>query len=185
MLALLVATSCGTEGDPAPSDVKIGFLVHGTEQTLTERQTAKVLLALRDINEAGGLELEGAHHELTLVVEDHSGDPAGAVAAMHRFSEKGVTAVIGPPWSSLTLGNEEDFSDGAVATAIELRILLISGSATAAAISDLRDDDLMWRTVPIGHLPGASERRARVPAGGSLDHGHHPSRRRLGERDGG
>ena len=74
--------------------------------------------------------------------------PELAVQAMSLLAEKGVTATIGPPWSSMSLGALPDHSDGVGLSARAHDMLLISPSATSSEITGLSDDDLQWRTTP-------------------------------------
>ncbi len=153
LLALLggacCTLACGQSGeDPAQrTTLLVGFLTDESNITSAQGRTAQLLVPLREWNDAGGLELDGVTHQLDLVVEDHGGTPEGVQSALERLAAQGVHFAVGPPWSSLTLGKLDDHSDGAVAKARELGLVLISGSATAEAITDMEDDDYMWRTV--------------------------------------
>jgi branched-chain amino acid transport system substrate-binding protein len=143
------AVGCNGDEDESPSEtILLGFMVLEEDVAQSQGDTARLLVAFREINDQGGIEIDGTRYSLDLVTADHGGAPEGGMAAMETFVEQGVLAVIGPPWSSLTLGESGDGSDGAVAAAQEHGIVLVSGSATAPAITDLDDDDLMWRTVP-------------------------------------
>ncbi|MES1184187.1 MAG: ABC transporter substrate-binding protein [Myxococcales bacterium] len=154
LLAILCCSglSAACSGDDhRDSDKKnfvVGMLVQQDDIGDTQQELGAGLLAMRQISAAGGLTIDGVDYQMTVQAQDHQSSAAGAVAALARLSKQGVTATIGPPWSSLALGNEPDHSDGASLMARQYDMLLISPSATAAAITDLDDDDLQWRTIP-------------------------------------
>ena len=141
-------SSIDSNDNGAGAEIGVGYLVYANDISATKAQAAQVAAALREINDAGGLLIEGTSRHFALYTEDHDGTPAGAVAALERFASRGVKFVIGPPWSSLVLGNSPDHSDGAIAAALRLRTLMISGAASASAITGLDDDQLMWRKIP-------------------------------------
>lgn len=144
--ALLACESGGdTSSEPT---VEIGLLVEQADSTDTQKEVAAVLLAVREVNDAGGITIDGVDHRLELVIEDHGGSAKTAVEALERLHDAGVTAVVGPPWSSLALGDEPDFSDGVSMAARRLDMLLVSPTASAPSITDLDDDELQWRTIP-------------------------------------
>lgn len=128
--------------------IEIGILVEQTDSVDTQQEVSELLVVVRTINAQGGVTIDGIAHDLDIVSEDHGGSADTAVQALDRLARRGVTAVVGPPWSSLALGNEADFSDGVSLAARRLDTLLVSPTATAPAISTLDDDDLQWRTVP-------------------------------------
>jgi branched-chain amino acid transport system substrate-binding protein len=151
LLGLLgLSTACGADEQDqgAGQDFVVGMLVQQDDIGDTQKELGAGLLAMRQINAAGGLTIGGVNYRMTVQAQDHQGTAAGAVAALERLSKQGVTATIGPPWSSLALGKEPDHSDGASLMARQYDMLLISSSATAAAITELDDDDLQWRTIP-------------------------------------
>jgi branched-chain amino acid transport system substrate-binding protein len=143
-----VACSSDDHRDNDERDFVVGMLVQQDDIGDTQQELGAGLLAMRQINAAGGLTIDGVDYQMTVQAQDHQSSAAGAVAALARLSKQGVTATIGPPWSSLALGKEPDHSDGASLMARQYDMLLISPSATAAAITDLDDDDLQWRTIP-------------------------------------
>lgn len=101
-------------------------------------------LAAEEINETGGV--DGAR--IGIIACDTATDPAQAQRLAGWLIESaGVEAIIGPATSSGTL---EVFTNVARPTGT----LLVSPSATSPAISDLDDDDLMWRTVPSDAIQG-------------------------------
>lgn len=161
---LLYACSGDTHDGAGQRDLVVGMLVQQDDIGDTQQELGAGLVAMRQINAAGGITIDGIDYQMTVEAQDHQSNAAGAVAALARLSKQGVTATIGPPWSSLALGSEPDHSDGASLNARTYDMLLISPSATAAAITDLDDDDLQWRTIPSDTVQaelGASELLAR------------------------
>lgn len=149
--ALLGAsTGCSSDSSDQPERPAfvVGMLVEQDDLMYTQQELGAVVMAMRQINDDGGLTIDGVDYQLSVKAEDHESNPAGAVAAMKRLSDSGVTATIGPPWSSLALGDEPDHADGVSLNAREYDMLLVSSSATAPAITELDDDDLQWRTIP-------------------------------------
>lgn len=145
-LAVLACES-GGEAVSEPT-IEIGLLVEQADSTDAQKEVAAVLLAVREVNDAGGITIDGVEQQLELVIEDHGGSAETGVEALERLHDAGVTAVVGPPWSSLALGDEADFSDGLSLAARRLDMLLVSPTASAPSITTLDDDDLQWRTIP-------------------------------------
>jgi branched-chain amino acid transport system substrate-binding protein len=149
--AVLSFTGCSSEnkgGAGSDGALNIGFLSDYGDTRSTQATAAQYLVLMRAINAAGGLEIDGVRRHLDLQSADDGSTPAGAARALTSLHEQGITTVLGPSWSSVTLGDLPDHSDGAAATARDLSMLLVSGSATAAAISTMDDHGLFFRTVP-------------------------------------
>lgn len=68
-------------------------------------------------------------------LDDHIG------VARHLAETVKVSAIVGPAFSGITL-------DVATEVTIQAGTLLISGSATSPAITDIADEGLVWRTAP-------------------------------------
>ncbi|RAL23844.1 hypothetical protein DL240_06740 [Lujinxingia litoralis] len=95
-----------------------------------------IRLAQSDFNNIGGV----LNRPLGLIVCDTQGLDDQALAGASQLVENaGVEAIIGPDYSSQTI-------DIATSLTIDNEVLLISPSATAATISGLPDNDLVWRT---------------------------------------
>jgi branched-chain amino acid transport system substrate-binding protein len=148
LLSALTGCSSSSSDQPDKPEFDVGMLVEQDSLTYTQQELGAVVMAMRQINDDGGLTIDGVDYLLSVKAEDHQSSPAGAVAAMKRLSDGGVTATIGPPWSWLALGDEADHSDGVSLNARAYDMLLVSSSATAPAITELEDDDLQWRTIP-------------------------------------
>lgn len=150
---ILLAGSSGCSDASVSAEHKtlpVGFI----GQFANSGRIALLSAALHSINDAGGVDLEDGSYELQLVAEDHGESVEGGVMALQRLADQGVTTVIDPNWSSIILGDEPDHSDGVAAYAKQLDVLLITGGATSPAITDLDDDDLVWRTVPSDAVQG-------------------------------
>ncbi len=62
-------------------------------------------------------------------------------AAKHLVNDLGVQAIVGPAFSGVTINTTKTVT-------IPGGVLTISGSATSPSITDLDDNDLVWRTCP-------------------------------------
>lgn len=102
-----------------------------------------VLLAADEVTRAGGI----AGHYLDLLLRDSQTTSAGAEAAACDLLETHrVPAIIGPAGSANTL---------AVAKlTVEAGVVQASGSSTSPAISSVKDDGLLFRTVPSDAFQG-------------------------------
>jgi len=112
------------------------------------------ILAVRQINAAGGITIDGESFTLELVRVFDGASAEGGARAVERFVEQGAVAAIGPRWSSIVLGDAPDHANGAAQAAIEHDLIMVTGSATSAAITTLDDHDLVWRTVPSDDIQG-------------------------------
>jgi ABC-type branched-subunit amino acid transport system substrate-binding protein len=99
-------------------------------------------LAIEEINAVGGVQGGQGRRKLAALVCDSQGDPSiGVAAAAYLAGVASVPAIIGAAFSRVTLPVARD-------VAIGTGTVLISPASTAVEISDLVDDDLVWRTVP-------------------------------------
>lgn len=133
--AMLAASSAAQA-----QDVKLGFLggFTGPLETLVPAIFGGAELAVAQINEQGGI-LDG--RKLLLLQGDSTCiDTTAASAAADRMvnSEK-VTGLVGPLCSGETIA-------AANTSAIPGGVVLISPSATSPALTDLNDNDLVYRT---------------------------------------
>ncbi len=104
-----------------------------------------IYLAVDEINQQGGL----GGKRFAVVTCDSGTDPVVANANAARLAAAGVPAIIGPAASGITLAVFND-------VAREAGMLVITPSGTSPSISDLQDDDLLWRTVPSDAIQGAA-----------------------------
>lgn len=101
-----------------------------------------VQLALEEIEQfTNGLPggVDGNRRKIAMIachdLDDHLG------VARHLAETVKVPAIVGPAFSGITL-------DVATEVTIQAGTLIISGSATSPAITDIADDGLVWRTAP-------------------------------------
>lgn len=142
----------GCKGEDVSADdtptIDLGLFTRGDDGFNDEANVSMVLMALREINEAGGLTIDGVDYVLdleTAVFEDASAATASAAFAL--LAEAGVAGVLGPPWSSQLLGSVEE-QDGVWRRSLAHGIVTISESATSSLISDLEDDGFVFRMMP-------------------------------------
>ena len=130
-------------------EIKVGSVagVTGPIAELVAPIVAGRNLAAEDINAQGGL-LNG--DKLVLVLADGQCDPkAGVDAGQKVVNVEQVVAVIGASCSGETNGMVQ-------AVTIPAGVVNISDSATAPSISDLKDNDLVFRTAPSDAYQGAA-----------------------------
>ncbi len=138
------ATQTAPQGDGV---LRIGTLFPTTGATsfLGKAQDAGVELAIREINEAGGV--LGAPVE---VFHRNSGDASSTTAekSLAGLVEKDVDVIIGPSSSVL--------AERILPTIVDNRIAMISPSATGSILSTLQDNDFLFRTIPSAAEQGAA-----------------------------
>src|SRR5690349_5635915 len=108
-LAVIGSGGCASDARTGEGDgvIRIGvFLREGGD-------SADEILAIRQINAAGGITLDGERHTLELVRVFDGASAEGGVRAVESFVDQGVVAAVGPRWSSIMLGERPDHSDGA------------------------------------------------------------------------
>ncbi|MBI2381683.1 MAG: ABC transporter substrate-binding protein [Gammaproteobacteria bacterium] len=156
-LALGLAACSGGGGggdvddDPIRLDAsaaKIGLLFpqSGPSATFGVDHEYAALLAIREINAAGGV--NGQRLEL-IVKDSRRGLPDNAatvVAAVDALADEGVVAVIGPSTSGEVLLMKDRL--------VARNLPLISPAATSPALSSLADNGTIWRTPPSDAFQG-------------------------------
>ncbi|WP_043531481.1 ABC transporter substrate-binding protein [Litchfieldella xinjiangensis] len=145
---LAVAVAAATVASVAQADVKIGFLggFTGPIESLTPPIYAGAQLAVSQINEQGGI-LDGE----TLVMPNADTTCADASAASNAAdrmvnSEK-VTAIVGALCTGATVAAANN-------AAIPGGVVMVSPASTAPAVTELDDNDLVFRTVPSDAFQG-------------------------------
>ncbi|HEY5681741.1 MAG TPA: urea ABC transporter substrate-binding protein [Pseudomonadales bacterium] len=104
LLATLLATGCGGDTD-APSfdgDVRVGIL-HSRTGTLalSENTVAEAeLLAIREINEMGGIQVGNARLRIVPVEEDGQSDPSVFATRLSRMIDQDGVKVVFGGWTS-------------------------------------------------------------------------------------
>lgn len=133
---------------PAPQGdgvLTIGTLFPTTGATsfLARAQDAGVELAVREINEAGGV-----NGEQVVVYHRDSGDAATGKAeeSLADLIEKKTDVIVGPSSSVL--------AERLMPKVIEAGMVMISPSATSPVLSTLHDDGRLFRTIPSATLQG-------------------------------
>ena len=153
-LSTTVGCSQVPEDEGSASVIKLGLFTRGDDGYNDGNNIALALLALREINAAGGLTIDGEKYTFDLETAEFTDtSPGGASEVFDELVEKGVKAVLGPPWSSQVLdsaGNE----DGVWRRARERETVMITQSATNSLISDLDDDGYVYGMMPPDRIQG-------------------------------
>jgi branched-chain amino acid transport system substrate-binding protein len=135
-------------GDPSNDDaVVIGslFSLSGNNESSGTARAHSVEVAFNDIKQnVPGIPNAPDGKVRTLVVVECDAANDVARAARHLVQDVGVPAIVGP----------EASGDVITVSAISIPggTLLISPSATSTAITDIQDNDLVWRTAPSDSL---------------------------------
>ena len=149
----LTSKECGSVYGPVsePGTILIGSLLptSGDNAAIGAPMEQAVILAVKEFNEHGGL---GDGRRLGVVLCDTAGNTDRGVEAARHLVELGVPAVVGPAFSGVTLEVATRFA--APGSESQNGTVFISPSATNPAISDLSDQDRVWRTVPSDALQG-------------------------------
>jgi len=117
------------------------FATQGTTaaQNIPRQQSAT--LAVEEVNKSGGIpsSTAGISRPLVMVSCNTTGDLVRA--STHLVSDLKVPAIVGPNTSQDTL-------DVSNKVTIQAGVVVISPSAVAASIADLRDNDMTWLMIP-------------------------------------
>lgn len=129
-LFALLATSCRPR-DSAVSIIHVGGIAPLSgplAATVGQQMVNSADLAVRELNAAGGLLVNGRRYHLELAWEDDGNAPEQAASAAQRLiNQRHVVAIIGPPYSRTAI------AAGTVAESA--RIPLISPTATNAELT--------------------------------------------------
>ena len=150
---LIGLTACGdddddSEGSTGTGELSVGVLVPltGDLKDFGGPGSDAANLAQSQVNAAA--EAAGFDLTLTLVEEDTKTDPQGAQQAATKVIESDNVSAIAGPWaSSETIPVAENVS-------VAGGVPLVSPSATNPDITDLEDDNLVFRTAPSDALQG-------------------------------
>ena len=95
MLLTVVLSACQPA---APTTIKVGLNVEltGSIPVVGESSKNAAELAIKEINDAGGLDVGGTKYTIELLVEDNEDKAESAVAAAQKLATGGVLAMIGP-----------------------------------------------------------------------------------------
>jgi branched-chain amino acid transport system substrate-binding protein len=127
-------TACQETSAPEPTtstEIRIGLLAPLSgplAATTGQALLNSARMAVAEINDAGGLLIDGQHYPVVLVEADDGGTPETAVQSAQRLiNQENVVAIVGPPFSGTTLH--------VAPLANEARIPLITPSATNPQIT--------------------------------------------------
>ncbi|WP_253446561.1 ABC transporter substrate-binding protein [Halomonas sp. Y3] len=148
ILSMAIAASALSLAGAVQAEVKVGFLggFTGGIESLTPPIFEGARLAVQQVNEQGGI-LGGQ----TLVMP--SGDTtcadasAASNAADRMVNTENVTAIVGALCTGATIAAANN-------AAIPGGVLMVSPASTAPAVSELDDNDLVFRTVPSDAFQG-------------------------------
>ena len=116
-------------------NIKIGFLVELTGTFANSSNYDAAELAVTEINNAGGID----GRNLELVLKDAYADGGdAALESVKELEAAGINLIIGPGWSS-RVTKIADYT-------VSNDILLMPYSASAASITDIEDNGLIWRS---------------------------------------
>jgi branched-chain amino acid transport system substrate-binding protein len=134
-------------GTSAQADVKIGLLggVSGPIAAMAPPMISGAELAIKQVNDQGGI-LKG--EKLVGVVGDSACNPQGGTdAATKAVNIEGVSAIVGPHCSGAVLA-------AAGSVTIPAGVTVITPSGTSPEITNLKDNDTVFRTVPSDDYQG-------------------------------
>lgn len=159
-LRATVAASLVTAGAAGAwaGEIKVGSVagLTGPIAELVEPIVAGRNLAVKHVNEQGGL-LGGDTMKMALV--DSQCDPkAGVDAGSKVVNVEQVVAIIGASCSGATNGMVQSVT-------IPAGVVSLSDSATAPSISELKDNDLVFRVAPSDAYQGAALAKLAIDAG--------------------
>jgi len=122
----------------------VGDITIGRE--VVENYFFAAQMAADEINSQGGLTVNGIEHEIELIYKNSGGDPEIGLKVIDELIEQNVHIIIGPTVSDVAMDMAEK--------CIEKNILMMSYSSSIPDLSNLDDNDLIWRTCPSDALSG-------------------------------
>lgn len=97
---LLVLILAGCNSESLSSEIILLGGIAPLDSTAGPQMVNSAALAIKDINDAGGVMIDGRRYHLDIVWEDDGGNPEQAVVAAQRLiNQNHVVAIIGPPYS--------------------------------------------------------------------------------------
>ncbi|WP_110670764.1 ABC transporter substrate-binding protein [Salinicola halophilus] len=144
-LAIAAGSVCGVA---AQADVKVGFLggFTGGIESLTPPIFDGAKLAVEEVNAQGGL-FDGETMAMPSGDTTCSDAAAASNAADRLVNSEQVTAIVGALCTGATIAAANN-------AAIPGGVVMVSPASTAPAVTDLDDDDLVFRTVPSDAFQG-------------------------------
>ncbi len=110
----------------------------GAFENLIQPLQNAMQLAVEDFN--AETSLQGDRRIAWVACDSTAGLDAAVAAGQHLVDNVGVPAIIGPVFSESVLEIASEIT-------VDNDVFLISPTATATSISELADDDLVWRTI--------------------------------------
>ncbi|MEJ2655925.1 MAG: ABC transporter substrate-binding protein [Desulfobacterales bacterium] len=147
IMSLLIVVSCillFAFSTMAAEPIKIGVLVPTTGDLAAYGPPVNngALLAEQDINAAGGV----LGRKIKIILRDTQTNPTAAVDAAKKLVDiDKVVAITGALSSGVTI-------PVATSVAIPSKVVLISPASTSEKITELKDNDYVFRTVPMDAL---------------------------------
>jgi len=118
--------------------IRIGFLGPFSEVRMgAEGKYLGAYLAMEEINQSGGI----FGREIQIIALNDGGSAEIGKKAATQLYNDSIKIIVGADWSSVTLAVAKEVT-------IPNKMLLISYSSTNPDISNLDDNDLVWRTCP-------------------------------------
>ena len=148
VLVMAVAASALALAGAAQAEVKIGFLggFTGPIESLTPPIYEGAQLAVQQINEQGGI--LGGQQLVMPSADTTCADASAATNAADRMvNTEQVTAIVGALCTGATIAAANN-------AAIPGGVVMVSPASTAPAVSELDDNDLVFRTVPSDGFQG-------------------------------
>ncbi len=148
VLAMAVAASSVAFAGAAQAEVKVGFIggFTGPIESLTPPIFDGARLAVQQINEQGGI-LGGQTLVMPNADTTCSDASAASNAADRMVNTENVTAIVGALCTGATVA-------AANSAAIPGGVVMVSPASTAPAVTELDDNDLVFRTVPSDSYQG-------------------------------
>ncbi|WP_252105840.1 MULTISPECIES: ABC transporter substrate-binding protein [unclassified Halomonas] len=147
LVAAIAASSLALTAT-AQAEVKIGFLggFTGGIESLTPPIFEGAQLAVAQINEQGGI-LDGETLSMPSGDTTCSDASAASNAADRMVNSENVTAIVGALCTGATIAAANN-------AAIPGGVVMVSPASTAPAVTELDDNDLVFRTVPSDAFQG-------------------------------
>ena len=156
--ALLTSSALAALAAPAAADTKIGLLTGITGPTAAQGPDMLKAydLAVQQVNAGGGI-LKG--EKLVGVVGDDGCNPQLAADSVGKIvNVSGAIAIVGPTCSGALIS-------AANSVTIPAGILTVTPTATSPAITGLKDNDLVFRTITSDDYQGKALARALLKKG--------------------
>lgn len=105
-------------------------------------------LACEEINNNGGISIDGKKHELQAIYKNSATNAEKGIEIVNNCAKGNINIIVGPTISSVAIPMAEE--------CISNNILMMSYSATNPEITNLADNNLIWRTCPSDTYSGNS-----------------------------